>query len=77
MFENKGRAVYPETFADLDTLEWLNTFEAARYLRTSVGGLRVMVHRGYVKARRFHRRLYFKRSELYALINDAERTRAA
>ena len=45
-------------------LEWLTTAETAVYLRKSKDAIRQMVCRGQLRARRFHRRLYFKRLEL-------------
>jgi len=45
-------------------LEWLTTAEAAFYLRKSTGAIRQMVCRGQLRARKFHRRLYFKKIEL-------------
>lgn len=45
-------------------LEWLTTAEAAVYLRKSKDAIRQMVCRGQLRARKFHRRLYFKRIEL-------------
>lgn len=45
-------------------LEWLTTAETAVYLRKSKDAIRQMVCRGQLRARRFHRRLYFKRMEL-------------
>ncbi len=45
-------------------LKWLRTEEAAEYLRTSVGQIRNMVYRKQLKARKFQRRLYFRRREL-------------
>ena len=59
----------PEVF--FDKLEWLNSKEAAFFLRKSLGALRVMVHRGQIKARKFHRRLYFKKSELNELLESS------
>lgn len=56
----------PATF--FENLVWLNSEEAARYLRKSVGALRVMVCRRQVHARKFRRRLYFKRIELDRLL---------
>ena len=53
-------------------LEWLNSKEAALFLRKSIGALRVMVHRGQIRARKFHRRLYFKRCELNELLETSE-----
>lgn len=47
-----------------DNLEWLTTAEAAHYLRKSKAAIRQMVCRGQLKARKFHRRLYFRKVEL-------------
>jgi len=53
-------------------LEWLNSKEAALFLRKSIGALRVMVHRGQIRARKFQRRLYFKKCELNELLETSE-----
>jgi excisionase family DNA binding protein len=47
-----------------DNLEWLTTAEAAHYLRKSTDAIRQMVCRGQLRARKFHRRLYFRKVEL-------------
>ena len=47
-----------------NNLEWLTTAEAAYYLRKSKDAIRQMVCRGQLRARKFHRRLYFKKVEL-------------
>jgi excisionase family DNA binding protein len=47
-----------------NNLEWLTTAEAAHYLRKSTGAVRQMVCRGQLRARKFHRRLYFRKVEL-------------
>lgn len=47
-----------------DNLEWLTTAEAAFYLRKSTDAIRQMVCRGQLRARKFHRRLYFRKIEL-------------
>jgi excisionase family DNA binding protein len=51
-----------------DNLKWMTTNEAATYLRKSTNAIRTAVCRGHIKARKFKRRLYFKRSELDNLI---------
>ncbi|MBS1983575.1 MAG: helix-turn-helix domain-containing protein [Bdellovibrionales bacterium] len=61
-----------EVFFDIK-LVWLNSEEAARYLRKTVGALRTAVCRGYVRARKWKRRLYFKREELDALLNNSQK----
>ena len=55
-----------------DNLVWMTSAEAARYLRKSVGALRVMVCRRQIRARKFHRRLYFRRIELDRLLESSE-----
>jgi excisionase family DNA binding protein len=50
---------------------WMTTEEAARYLRKSANALRILVHRKILKARKFRRRLYFKREELDALLETS------
>ena len=55
-----------------DNLVWLSSQEAARYLRKSVGALRTMVSRGHLRARKFRRRLYFRRIELDRLLESSE-----
>lgn len=57
-----------------EKLEWLNSKEAALFLRKSIGALRVMVHRGQIRARKFHRRLYFKKCELNELLETSQLT---
>lgn len=56
-----------------DNLVWLNSEEAARYLRKTVAAIRTAVCRGQIKARKWRRRLYFKRRDLEALIEHSER----
>lgn len=55
-----------------NNLIWLTTKEAALFLRMSVGALHVAVHRGQVRARKFRRRLYFKKDELTKLIETSQ-----
>ena len=55
-----------------DNLEWLNSKEAAFYLRKSYGALKVMVHRGQLKARKYRNRLYFKKTELDELLETSQ-----
>jgi excisionase family DNA binding protein len=47
-----------------NNLIWLTTAETALYLRKSKDAVRQMVCRGQLQARKFHRRLYFKKVEL-------------
>ena len=55
---------------NLEGLTWLNSKEAASYLRKSANALRIMVCRGYLRPRRFRRRLYFRRIELDRLLES-------
>ena len=54
-----------------DNLIWLTTDEAARYIRKSANALRIAVHKGHIQARKFRRRLYFKKSELDLLLDTS------
>ncbi len=57
------------SFGLFDNLIWLKTDEAAKYLRKSKNAIRIMVSRGHLPVKKFKRRLYFKRSDLDALLN--------
>jgi excisionase family DNA binding protein len=52
-----------------ENLIWLTTEEAAVYLRKSADAIRHLVYRGDLKARKFKRRLYFRRDELDELLD--------
>ena len=52
---------------------WMSSEEAARYLRKTVGALRTAVCRGYIKARKWRRRLYFKKTELDRMLETSEK----
>jgi hypothetical protein len=54
-----------------DNRIWVDTKEAANYLRISIGSLRNAVYRKQVIARKFRRRLYFKTSELNRLLDNS------
>lgn len=54
--------------AELRHLIWLDSKEAAAYLRKSANALRIMVYRGHIRPRKFRRRLYFLRVELDRLL---------
>lgn len=65
-------ATDPNTETDpLERLTWLNSDEAARYLRRTTNALRIMVYRGYIKPRRLGRKLYFRRIELEQLLESS------
>ena len=52
--------------------EWLSTKEASDYLSVTQNALRIMVHRGKVKAFKFGRRLRFKLDDLESLLIKKE-----
>jgi len=54
-----------------EVLTWLSTKDAAKYLRKTVNALRIMVFRGYIRPRKFRRRLYFRRLELDRLLESS------
>lgn len=53
-----------------ENLTWLNSKEAAYYLRTSANAIRIMVSRGYLRPRRLRSRLYFRRIDLDRLLES-------
>lgn len=57
----------PEFFEILKKREWLSTEDAAYFLSVSTNALRIMVHRGQIKAYKFGRRLRFKLADCRAL----------
>ena len=54
-----------------DCLTWLSSKDAAKYLRKTANALRIMVYRGYIRPRKFRRRLYFRRHELDRLLESS------
>lgn len=52
-------------------MAWLNTKEAACYLRKTANALRIMVARGYLRPRKFRSRLYFRKIELDRLLESS------
>jgi len=56
---------------EFDRLTWLDTKEAANYLRKTANALRIMVCRGYIRPRKFRRRLYFRKIELDRLLESS------
>lgn len=50
---------------------WVDSKEAADYLRISYGALRNAVYRKQIVARKFRRKLYFKVSELNRLLDKS------
>jgi hypothetical protein len=58
----------PEFF---ENLAWMTSSEAARYLRMTVGALRTAVFRGQVRARKWRRKLYFRKHELDLMLEES------
>lgn len=56
---------------EFERLTWLDTNDAATYLRKSANAIRILVCRGYLKPRKFRRRLYFLRNELDRLLESS------
>lgn len=54
-----------------NNLIWITTEEASEFLRKSTHGVRQMVYKGKLNARKFHGRLYFNRLELNELIDSS------
>ncbi len=54
-----------------NSLIWMTTEDAARYLRKSADAIRHLVYRGDLRARKFKRRLYFRRDELDEMLDLA------
>ncbi len=57
--------------SEFDRLTGLDSKEAAKYLRKTANALRIMVYRGYLRPRKFRRRLYFRRLELERLLESS------
>lgn len=58
-------------YPKLENLVWMTTEEAASYIRKSANALRIAVHKGHIHARKFRRRLYFKKSELDRMLDTS------
>lgn len=56
---------------DLNNLTWLDSKEAAKYLRKTANAVRILTYRGYIIPRKFRRRLYFGRIELDRLLESS------
>lgn len=54
-----------------ENLIWMTTEEAAFYLRKTTNAIRLLVFKGDLRARKFKRRLYFRKEELDTLIDSA------
>ncbi len=55
----------------LDRLAWMDSKDAAEYLRKTANALRIFVYRGVIRPRKFRRRLYFRRIELERLLESS------
>lgn len=55
-----------------DNLVWMTSEEAATYLRKTANALRIAVYRGQLRARKWRRRLYFKKIELDRLLEASQ-----
>ena len=55
-----------------ENIRWLNTKEAAEFLRLTPNALRILVHRAQVKYFKFGRRLRFRKEDLASLILPKE-----
>lgn len=55
-----------------ENIRWLNTNEAADFLRLTPNALRILVHRAQVKYYKFGRRLRFRENDLHSLILPKE-----
>lgn len=55
----------------LANLTWMDSKEAAKYLRKTANALRIMVYRGYLRPRKLRNRLYFRRVELDRLLESS------
>lgn len=74
MISSSNAAEISSADALFDNLVWMTSEEAAAYLRTTVGALRTAVCRGQIRARKWRRRLYFKKIELDLLLESSRRT---
>jgi hypothetical protein len=54
-----------------ENLEWVKSDVAAFILSMTVGALRTAVCRGEIKATTYRRRLYFKKKDLYKLLETS------
>ncbi|MBK9294496.1 MAG: helix-turn-helix domain-containing protein [Oligoflexia bacterium] len=53
-----------------DNLVWMNSEEAATYLRVSVKALRTQVYRGHIPFYKLQGRLRFKRADLDRMLEN-------
>lgn len=60
-----------ETSMLFENLEWVKSDVAAFILSMTVGALRTAVCRGEIKATTYRRKLYFKKKDLYKLLETS------
>lgn len=69
-----GAGVNSKSVSEIfDNQVWLNSEDAAVYLRRSVGQLRNMVYRRQIKPKKYVGRLYFRRSDLDRSIESSNK----
>ena len=68
-------AGFPSLPALFDNLVWMNSKEAAQYLRMSANALRIAVSRGQLRARKWRRRLFFKKVDLDLMLEGSHRNK--
>jgi hypothetical protein len=56
---------------ELNRLNWLDSGEAAFYLRKSKNAIWLMVSRGLIRPRRLRRRIYFRKLDLDRLLESS------
>jgi len=61
-----------EFFEKRIAVEWLSTRQAAKFLSISPNALRILVHRGRIKAFKFGNRLRFRLADLRYLLLQKE-----
>ncbi len=59
------------TVTFFDNLIWLNSIEAAEYLRVTPGALRLLVYRGLIKPYKLGRSSRFRRLELDKMLESS------
>ncbi len=55
-----------------ENLIWMNTQEAAQYLRKTVGAIHTAVNRGQIYCKKWRRRLYFRKQDLDMMLKNSE-----
>ncbi len=71
-FSEKENQKFELELRSLKIKRWLRTEEVALYLGTSVGAVRVMVHRKQLNPRKYCSRNYFCRFEIDDLIGKSQ-----